>query len=180
MTHIETTHLLRSARTLGFALSLIFAVLLIAAGGLLMWLVLDLDGTGQTLAANVGYGDTALRGWQSYALGLILLVQIGIWCAVIWRGREIFTALCEENVRMASISAAQTAQVLWVMLVWGIVAHTLGVLVTTWHFPEGERAVSIAIGSAQISTVFAALLATFTSKAFVLGAELWQDHREVI
>lgn len=180
MTHIETKPLLRSAKTLELILSLILAALLIAAGGLVIWLILDLSGTGQTLAANVGYGNALLRSWQCYALGLILLAQIAIWCVLIWRGREIFTALCEENVRMASISAAQTARVLWIMLVWGIFAHSLGVLITTWHFPEGERALSIAVGSAQISTVFAALLATFTSKAFVLGAELWQDHREVI
>jgi len=109
-----------------------------------------------------------------------VLLHIGIWGSVTWYGRQIFSALLVEDVQAASIASRKTAWLLWAMLIWGIVANTLGPLVATWHLPDGQRALAIGFGSAQISTVLAALLATFTSHAFVLGAALWQDHQRVI
>ncbi|MGC1494546.1 MAG: hypothetical protein WA790_01965 [Sulfitobacter sp.] len=180
MTNLETSETLRSAHVLGQALLLIFGVLLASIVMLVVWMAVDLPQIGQILAANVGYGDDALRVWQGIALGAVLLVQMGIWAAAVWRGRKIFTALGAGELNDASTAAAMTARLLWIMLIWGILAHILGTVIATWHFAEGTRALGIALGVNQISTTFAALLATFASRAFVLGAALWQDHREVI
>lgn len=180
MITMETNAVKRSAHLLGKVLLLIFIALLTAIIVLLVWVILDLPQIGQTLALNIGYGGDALRGWQGFALAMILLVQIGIWAAAVWQGRQIFTALGTGALNNASVAAGKAARLLWVMLIWGIVAHMLGTVIATWHFPEGTRALRISLGSTQISTAFAALLATFTSHAFVLGAALWQDHNEVI
>ncbi len=180
MINVETKPVLRSAKLLEQALFLILMTLMVAAAVLVVWMILDVVEVGQTIATSVGYAGALLSSAQGYALGGIMLVQIFVWIAVILRGKEIFAALGANDAQSASIAASQTARLLWIMLAWGIVAQTLAVLVATWNFPEGQRALSISLGSAQISTIFAALLATFTSHAFVLGAALWQDHTEVI
>ena len=180
MTEIQTTPVLRSAKVLEHALSLIFSGLLIGCAVMLLWMVFDLSEVGETIAQSVGYPSGTLSHQQSFALCGLVLVQLVIWMTVVWQGREIFAALGLGDVRSASIAASQTARVLWIMLFWGIVAHALGTVIATCNFPEGQRSLSISIGSAEISTVFAALLASFTSHAFVLGAALWQDHVEVI
>lgn len=180
MNKIETKAFLRTVYVIDRTLLLIFASLIIVIGLLIFWMVGDLQEMGQALASAVGYGSEALRSWQSYTLATLSLVQIGIWMAVVWYGRHIFVALKNGDINEASIAAGRTAKLLWVMLIWSIITHMLGTVVSTWHFPEGQRALGISLGSAQISTLLAALLATFTSHAFVLGAELWQDHQEVI
>ena len=177
---METKSVMRSAHILGQTLLLIFIVLLASIVVLVVWSIVDLPRIGQTLSVNVGYGGIVLRWWQGLAFVMFLLVQIGIWAAAVWQGRQIFTALTTGALIDASIAASKTAWLLWGILIWGIVAHILGTVVATWHFPEGTQALGVAIGPTQISTALAALLATFTSHAFVLGAALWQDHQEVI
>jgi flagellar basal body-associated protein FliL len=180
MIKVETKHILRSATFLERALLLILLALLTAAVILIAWLGTDLQQAGKWFASSLGYEGAAQQAWQSSALGAVALTQITIWGIVVWYGKQIFTAIKAEDMQTASTSAGTVARLLWIMLIWGIVAQTLGTLIATWHFPEGQRALSISFGSPQISTVIAALLATFTSQAFVLGAALWQDHQEVI
>ncbi|MGJ8624117.1 MAG: hypothetical protein ACSHW1_15265 [Yoonia sp.] len=180
MTLIETMPLLRSARLMRHALLLILATLIAAAAILVVRLITDLPQTGSSLATVAGYGSEGLRTWQSAALGAILLLHMAIWGGVAWCGRQIFSALLVEDVQAASIAARKTASLLWIMLIWGIATNTLGPIVATWHFIEGQRVLAVGFGSAQVSTMLAALLATFISHAFVLGAALWQDHQRVI
>ncbi|MEO0385845.1 MAG: hypothetical protein AAF234_20105 [Pseudomonadota bacterium] len=180
MINIETKPVLQSAKLLEHALFLILLTLMVATAVLVIWTILDVREVGQMIATSVGYASATLSSSQGYALSGIALTQIFVWIAVILRGKEIFAALGAGDAGSASIASSQTARLLWIMLIWGIIAQSLATLVTTWNFPEGERAISISLGSAQISTIFAALLATFTSHAFVLGAALWQDHTEVI
>ena len=180
MIKYETQSVVRSANLLGLVLLLVLVTLLAAVVALVIWLFVDLPQVGQTLAAGVGYASDTLKSWQSFGLAMILLVQISIWIAVIYRGRQIFTALTEVALNDASTAAGQTARLLWILLVWGIVGHMLATVVATWHFPEGTRALGVDVGSTEISTLIAALLATFTSRAFVLGAALWQDHQGVV
>jgi hypothetical protein len=180
MTSVETQPFLRSAAFLERTLRVIFGVVFVAGGVVAAWTVLDPQAFGQTLAGNVGYAVDPLRDWQSYALAGLVLAQIGIWGAVVWQGRQMFAALRTSDFMSATRAARMAARLLWIMLVWGITAHAFGTVIATWHFPEGQRALGISVGSAEISTILAALLATFTAHAFVLGAALWQDHREVI
>ncbi len=180
MNNVETDPLLRSANLLGRVLLLILVVLLVAVAGFIVVLIVEPQKTGQFLAAGVGYGDVSLRAWQSYALTAILLVQIGIWVTIIQYGRNVFSALKAVDIQAAGAAANRAARFLWLMLIWGILAHMFGTVIATWHFPAGQRALGINLGPAQISTAFAALLATFMSHAFALGASLWQDHQEVI
>ncbi|SMP35924.1 hypothetical protein [Shimia sagamensis] len=177
---VEKTSVVRSATLLGHVLLLILVALSGAAAAVVIWLFVDAQQLGQILAAGVGYESEVLKPWQAVALTLILLVQVGIWIAVVFRGRHIFTALTQAALSEASMSAGKTARLLWAMLVWGIVGHTLATVVATWHFPEGMKALEVSLGSTEISIAIAALLATFMSRAFVLGAALWQDHQEVI
>jgi magnesium-transporting ATPase (P-type) len=170
----------RSATLLGYVLLLILVALTGAAAAVVIWLFVDAQQIGHMLAAGVGYESDVLKTWQAFALTLILLVQIGIWIAVVSQGRQIFTALTRVALNDASVVAGKAARLLWAMLAWGIAGHTIATVVATWHFPEGMKALEVSVGSTEISIAIAALLASFMSRAFVLGAALWQDHQEVI
>ncbi|WP_208353455.1 hypothetical protein [Pseudaestuariivita rosea] len=167
---------------LGWILFAALCVLGASAAGLIAMLILDTEGTGRFLIIAAGYEQVIPRPWQSGALTGIVLSQIAVWALVVTCARMIFTALTEADVHRAGRAATLTARWLWLwlMLVWGILAFALATAVASWHFPPGERSIAINVGTPQISTAFAALLATFISRAFVLGAELWQDHQEVI
>ena len=180
MMNIEAASLLRSARLMRQALLAILAALVAVAFAVLAWVVVDLNQIGTTLAEIAGYDSLTPRRWQSFALSMIVLIHLAIWAGVAWTGQKIFAALLVEDVPAASDAAAALARLLWVMLAWGIIGNTLVPLLATWHFPEGQRTLVIGLGSAQVSTILAALLATFTSHAFVLGAALWQDHKAMI
>ncbi|MEL7184127.1 MAG: hypothetical protein AAFY65_06210 [Pseudomonadota bacterium] len=180
MSLVETKPVLRSAQVMRFVLLVIFGGICVIAAGLQGLLISDHAALGRALADMAGYDVVAPRLWQSGALVLITLLHLAIWAAIAWRGQGMFDALLDADMAQASDAARRVARLLWAMLIWGILSHMLVSLVATWHFPPGQRALAVGVGSAQISTVMAALLATFTSHAFVLGAALWQDHREVI
>ncbi|MCP4824501.1 MAG: hypothetical protein GY892_10365 [Shimia sp.] len=177
---VDEKSVVQSATLLGYVLLLILVALVGAAAAVIIWLFVDVQQLGYMLAAGVGYESDALKTWQAFALSLILLVQIGIWFAVVSQGRNIFTALTRVALSDASTAAGKVARLLWAMLAWGIAGHTIATVVATWHFPEGTKALEVSLGSTEISIAIAALLATFMSRAFVLGAALWQDHQKVI
>lgn len=180
MTNMETRPFLRSAYVLQHVLSFLLVALIVAALAVVMWVILDPRSLGGWLTQNSGYAELSLTVAQSVGLGAILISQIGIWSAVVMQGRRMFAALLDTDATDASDAARQAAWLLWLMLGWGILAGSLASVITSWNFPPGERTLSIAFGTAELSTLLAALLASFTSHAFVLGAELWRDHREVI
>lgn len=180
MTKVETRPFLRSADVLQYVLSFLLVALIAAALAVVMWMILDPRSLGAWLIQDSGYPELTLSVAQSVGLGAILLSQIGIWGAVIMQGRRMFIALLHADAVGASDAARRAAWLLWLMLGWGVLAGSLASVITSWNFPPGERTLSIAFGTAELSTLLAALLASFTSHAFVLGAALWQDHREVI
>ena len=180
MIEAETRSFLRSAEILRNALTAVLALLIVMAGVVVVWTLLETGGAGAWLAAQVGQDGTGASGMQAFGLTLLTLSQIAIWYAVVWQTRRIFTALLITDATAASAAARRTAQLLWVMVIWGVLATSLGTVIASWHYPEGERTLALSIGPGQITTIIAALLASFTAHAFTLGAALWQDHRQVI
>ena len=180
MNTLETRPLLRSARALHIFLC---ALTLLATGatlGFAAWVLLDLPRAGMVLAETVGFAEGGTRAWQGVALGALALVYLGLLTVLIYRGQQIFKSLLREDVLGASTAARQAARLLWILLVWGVAARMAGSVVATWHYPVGERSLSLSLGSTEVSTLFAALLASFIAHAFGLGAALWDDHKEVI
>ncbi|WP_299871476.1 hypothetical protein [uncultured Sulfitobacter sp.] len=180
MIETETQSFLRSAEILRNALTAVLALLILMGAVVVVWTLVETGAAGRWLAAQVGQDGDDASGMQAFGLTALTLTQIGIWYAVVWQTRRIFTALLIADASAAGAAARRTAQLLWVVVIWGVLAAALGTVVASWHYPEGERTLAVSIGPGQITTIFAALLASFTSHAFVLGAALWRDHREVI
>lgn len=176
----ELKPFLRSAEILRHMLSGALFLLAIVALVLVVWVILDTQASGAWLAQQVHQEGTGISDLQTAGLTVILLGHVGIWAAVVWQARLIFTALLMTDATEASAAARRTAWLLWAMVIWGIASYALGTVIASWHQPVGERTLAVSIGTAQISAIFAALLASFSSHAFGLGAALWQDHREVI
>ena len=135
---------------------------------------------GQGLAQLGGFADASLRPWQNIALISIVTVHLILWISLLVTARRLFGLLAAGKPADAGDIATFLAKLLWGLLLWGLISQVLVSLIATWGFPQGERSVSIAFGTPQISVAFSALIASFMARAFALGAELWQDHREVI
>lgn len=171
---------IRSARTVS-------VVLLLATGGVVAlalaavtWMVtapqnlggfIGLTGEGHVVDMPIG---------QQVALLMLGLVSFAGWALALWWAHAMFAALAKGAPHVAVRLARRIAIVLWALCLWQIIAPALGSLVTTWHFPAGQRAISISLGLSQAGTLLSALIASSMAKALQFGAELWQDHKEII
>lgn len=133
-----------------------------------------------SIALHGGFDATTLALWQSYALIGIIAVHMALWIALLWAARKLFGQLRRGKPDAAVGHARAVAYLLWAMLFWGLVSQPVVSVVSSWGYPEGTRILSISLGTPQISVAFAAMIASFMAQAFALGAELWQDHQEVI
>lgn len=136
--------------------------------------------TGAFLASQAGFGQVALQSWQAWSLITIVAVHVALWIMLLGYARRLFSRMIDGQPAAAAECSRALSYILWGMLLWGIASQPLASIAATWGFPEGERVLSIGLGVPQITMFFAALLAGFMAHALALGAELWQDHREVI
>lgn len=180
MTQIDPSATLASARRYaGWLLAASWLLALLAAA-LVVFAVVDSVALGRALSAASGFGTDSPRPWQGLVLAAVFLLQIGIWGGVVVSARRTFVHLAEGQPTAAASAAKQVACWLWLQLFWGLAAHALSSGIATWYFAEGARTIAISFGSAQITTALAALMASFLARAVALGAELWQDHREIV
>ena len=177
---VDPTKAMRSARRLAQILTVGSAILAIGAIVSFLLGLQDLGETGAALAAKAGFEGAPIVLGQTLLLMLIAAIHVGVWIALLMVARHLFLQISDGNPKGASVNARRVAYLLWGMFVWGLLSQAFVSVTATWGYPEGERTLSIAFGSAQISIAFAAVVASFLAHAFVLGAELWEDHQEVI
>ena len=137
-------------------------------------------GAGEFLARQAGYGAAALAPWQAWSLIAIVSAHVALWIALLHFARRLFRHMADGVPASAAESARTLSYLLWGMLIWGICSHALVSVSATWGYPAGQRVLSVALGMPQITLFFSALMAGFMAHALALGAELWQDHQEVI
>ncbi|MEN0001338.1 MAG: hypothetical protein AAF940_10670 [Pseudomonadota bacterium] len=177
---IDTAKVTGAARRLKSLLTVGVGLLLaLTAVGAVMMLM-DPIGVGEELATIAGYDAVTIAPWQAWALSAIVAVHLVLWIVLLAVARSTFNQLADRMPAMAAKSARQAATLLWGMLVWGIVSQPIASAVATWGNPAGERALAIGFGTAQLSIAFSALIAGCMAHALALGAELWQDHQEVV
>ncbi|WP_298433751.1 hypothetical protein [uncultured Jannaschia sp.] len=177
---IDTTGLQRSARTLTLVLTgvqafLVAGIFVLVAAAANTPMVL-----GHWLAGLAGANPEGMATWQAMALALLVAGQLGLWLGAAGAMRQTFAALGWLDPAGASLAARRAARWLWSVLIVGVLAHMAATGIATWHYPEGERMLGISLGSSQVSTALAALLAAFMARAFSLGADLWRDNRGMI
>lgn len=180
MNIVEASNMQKHARMLSGCLWVLFLFLGAVSVALIGWIVLEPQKFGDWVGQAAGYGVVILRPWQTITLGVIIVMPLVLWCRASWLARMIFNGLAQIDFEEAAKIARRLARCLWIIGGIGMIAHTLAVLVITWHFPEGERALSISLGTGQLSTLLAALFAGFLAQALSLGSALWRDHQEVI
>lgn len=156
------------------------ALLMLVFCGLVVAAMMNSGGLGMTLADMAGFGSGPLKTWQNLGLTGVVAVHIGVWIVLFILAGRVFGHLAEGDADAAAGMARRLSYWLWGMLIWGIVSQMVVSVVATWGFGEGQRALSIGLGTAQISIALSALIAGFMARAFALGAELWRDHREVV
>lgn len=177
---IDPQPLLRPARRFHLVCRAVFLVLIGLALALILGVLLSPDRTGRMLIGFAGFDGVSPRPWQMAVLAGLLLGQIALWAAVFGTAGRVCGDLVAGRVDQAGARARRLSGWLWAAFAGGLAAHMLGLLAATWHFPAGQRMIGISLGSAQLSTALAALMAAFLARAFSLGALLWQDHREMV
>lgn len=134
----------------------------------------------RAVTGRAGWEGPPLPEGQAAVLAGIGLVHLGLWIALLLVARAVFARFAEGDMTAAAARARVLARLLWALFAWGIVAGALASVALSWHFPPGQRELSVGLGSTQVSLALAALVAGFVARAFALGADLWQDHRAVI
>ncbi|MEL7213497.1 MAG: hypothetical protein AAGK92_12600 [Pseudomonadota bacterium] len=177
---VDASNLTHSAQRMGRIMTggvalLWGAALALAIGALVM--PTDLGGI---LAAISGFQVDTFMAWQIAALVGIAATHLGVWIVLLMMARRMFENIANGAPDPAGRIALRLSYWLWAMLGWGLISQLLVSLVATWGFPEGERAISLGIGTSHLLMALAALLASFMARAFALGAELWRDTQEVI
>lgn len=177
---IDMKSTLSSARQLEMVMTGGAVILLLVLLGFVLASVADALAVGARLVTLGGYDATGLQLWQSWAIIAIVCTHLSLWGAVFWTGRTLFGRLAHGAPTAASKAAMHVAWLLWGILIWGLISQALLSVSATWHYPDGMRSLSISLGTSQLSTALAALIASFMARAFSLGAELWQDHVEIV
>lgn len=175
--NIET--LRRSARRFHLGFRAMTALTLVAALALLGAMLLWPAEVGGMLAGLTGYALTP-QPWQGFALAGIVLIGLGLYVATFAAAARVCSVLVQGELASAGPAAQRLSRLLWAVLGWSVAAHTLAVLVVTANAGPGQRALSFAVGSPQISIAIAALIAAFLAHALTFGAALWQDHQEIV
>ncbi|SFG36088.1 hypothetical protein SAMN05443635_11468 [Roseobacter denitrificans OCh 114] len=179
MTLIDDAPLRRTARRfeLGFQAASLLMVAL--AGGVVVATLVGTAATGAWLASLTGHAIEP-QPWQSFALAAVACFGLGLYAATFSAARAVSRILARAELAAAGQAARTLSRWVWAVLVWSIIAHTLAVLIATAHAGPGQRALSIAIGSPQVSLALAALMAAFLAQALTLVAALWEDHKEIV
>lgn len=180
MESISERAAIRSARTMS-------GILLLAAcgvGALALTAVIWMFTAPQNLAGLIGAdgagGLTEMAVGQQIALLALGLTSLLGWALALWWAHVMFATLAKGTPHAAVRLARRIALVLWALFLCQIIAPIAGSLIATWHLPEGQRAISVSLGLGQAGTLLSALIASSMAKALQFGAELWQDHKEII
>ena len=177
---INAAPVLNSARRMRHVMTVGLAVIGAGAAALGLFALVDPAGMTTELARLAGAADAPVMRWQGWALCAIVTVHLAVWALLLWMARGLFDHLAAGDPAAAGQSARRISHLLWAMLLWGVISQMLVSGVVPWGNPVGSRSISIALGPTQGYVVLSALIASFLARAFALGAELWQDHREVI
>jgi len=142
--------------------------------------IISPNATGETLAEFANVPPEGITTTQTFILVALLLIHITLWTGVFAAGRELCRQLEHGSIAGAALRADRLANWLWALLLWSVFGQAITSAAVSWHMIEGERFISIGVGPLQISVALAALMAVFLARAFSVGAELWQDHREIV
>lgn len=179
MTHVDYGPLRKTARYFDVGFQIAIVVTCALALGVLIATVMQTQATGALLSDLTGYAIQP-RAWQTVALAGIVCFGLGLYAATFFAAKKVSGGLLRGEVAVAGGAARQLARWLWAVLIWSTVAHTLAVLISTAHAGPGQRALSIAIGSPQLSIAITALVAAFLAQVLTLVAALWEDHKGIV
>lgn len=134
----------------------------------------------ELLIGNTAYRDSQLNAAQMLALTTLALSQLLLWGLAIRSTKMSFAQVASDKAGEAANSAARAATYLWVGLAWSVIAEMPFSVIATWNYPVGERVLAVELSWTHFAMLFVALIIGFYSKLLSLGAELWQDHKEII
>lgn len=171
---------IRSARMMSVILLLAACGVVALALAATLWMFTDPQALQAVIGPVHGSDLTTMTVGQQIALLTLGVTSLLGWALALWWAHRMFATLTKGAPHEAVPLARRIVVALWVLLLWQILAPALGSLVATWYFPAGQRSVSIGLSFGHAGTLLSALIASSMAKALQFGAELWQDHKEII
>ncbi|MEL6647538.1 MAG: hypothetical protein AAFY35_09310 [Pseudomonadota bacterium] len=135
---------------------------------------------GDTLGAWAGYENGERMMWQNFALVAMACVGLFMWAMMLTLAARVFGQIADGEVDEAATIARRLTLWFWAMFVLALLSPMILSVISTWHMPEGQKELSLALNSGQLSLALSALITGCMARALALGAELWRDHREVV
>lgn len=134
----------------------------------------------ELLIGKTLYEGAELSALQLSVLMMLTLSQLLLWGVAVNSTRMSFAQIASDRAAEAANSAARAAKYLWVGLAWSVLAQMPFSVIATWHYPVGERILAVELDWLHFAMLFVALIIGFYSRLIRLGAELWQDHKEIV
>ncbi|MEM6466988.1 MAG: hypothetical protein AAF679_10855 [Pseudomonadota bacterium] len=177
---IETEHVSKAAWRLRVILAVVAVCHVIAVVALTILVLRDPETMGATLATWAGYSEAVRLSWQTFGLLGIACLTLLFWGVVFALAARVFGTLAQGDADTAAQQAGVLAMWFWAIFVWALAEPAATSVVSTWHMPEGQRSLSIALNGQQLSLALSALIMGCMARALSLGAELWRDHKAVV
>ena len=177
---IKTEGVVNAAWRLKIVLAIVAVFHVITVLGLTALVLRDPETMGATLATWAGYPEAVRMLWQDVGLLGIACLTLLFWSVVFALAARVFGKLADGDVDTAAQVAGVLALWFWAIFIWALAEPAVTSVVSTWHMPEGQRSLSIALNGQQVSLALSALIMGCMARALSLGAELWRDHREVV
>lgn len=171
---------IRTARTMSGVLLLAVVGVAALAVTAVVWMFTAPQNLAGLIGTAGGRDLSEMAVGQQFALLALGLLSLMGWALALWWAHVMFATLAKGTPHTAARLARRITIVLWALFAWQVIAPALGSLISTLHLPEGQRSISVSLGLGQAGTLLSALIASSMAKALQFGAELWQDHKEII
>lgn len=114
-----------------------------------------------------------------YAIGV---GSVALICAALWNMRALLVHYATGDVLGpdTALRIRRIGHLLLALAIYGVVSHTLTVLVLTWGNPAGERALSVAFSNTDLFLFLAAGLMAVIGLAMTEAARVADENRAFV
>lgn len=110
------------------------------------------------------------------------IVSLALVLLALWNMRALLALYAMGDVlgQDAALRIRRIGTILLALAIWSMLAHTLNVAALTWNNPPGTRALSVAVGNADLFLLLAAGLMTVIGWAMSEAARVADENREFV
>lgn len=146
------------------------------------WVIVDPVAAGEFLMPRRLVDVPGIAPWQGVGLMAVAIAQIAVWAAALQAFRTLFTGMLDAPPfpPTAAAAARRAWRRILAALLLSIVAKPVTSVLSTWHYPVGDRVLAIEFTTQHLVTLVALVLTAIMARALSLAAALWRDAQEIV